>query len=255
MDVLEEEPPFEAIVMIAGTTVDEIIQESIEKIKIFEKYLLHNKLFWTEEYIKIILEHYLNCFWYFKEERLEIAAHMLKLGQFLFYNFGCKLKFDGKYYYTDCPNILLHKDYGFSLRGREQYKCSICRKDIIECDHISNNVYNDVICINIDGKCNICFEDFGKCNHIENERYDNVKAIKIVHVIDLITFDLVKDPDMVFTRITKIPFSKNYILKGLKKDEYFHEFEYGKTSLSCDHCHYSSGYNPKRTKSLFKRNK
>ena len=96
-------------------------------------------------------------------------------------------------------------------------------------------------------------KDFGKCIHVENEKYDNIRAIKIVHVIDLITFDLVKEPDMVFTRITKIPFSKNYMLKELKKDEYFHEFEYGKISLFCNHCHYSKGYNPKRSELLFKK--
>ena len=82
MDILKDSPPFEAIMMIAGTTIDEIIQESVEKIKIFEKYMVDNHIFCTEDYIKIILENYLNYLCYFKVQSVDIAEKVgLKTGE------------------------------------------------------------------------------------------------------------------------------------------------------------------------------
>lgn len=250
MELLNE-PPIEAIMMILNTTPDEIARKSSERVQFFQIHILPYPTLWTKEHIRYILDEYLNCFWYYKEQRIGISETMLKLGKYLVSKSSCTLKYDGEYYYSDCPNILLHYDFGFSLRGKEQYRCSICGKDIIECDHITNYIYDNVTCININEKCNICLKDFNKCNHVENENYDNVKAIKMITLLELITFDLVKEPEMIFTRMMKKKFSKKEIIDGLKKDNYSNEFNYGISTLNCNHCNFCNGYNPKRTQLIF----
>lgn len=242
-----DQPAFEAICM---TTADpyEVAHKSYNKIKHLKENDLH---LISEDNLHLILNEFLNCFWYFIEKRLEISEIMHKIGKILCEKYECQFKFDGKNYYTDCPNILLHKDFGFSMRGTEKYICSICGQDPIECEHITNYSYNEVVCTNISGVCNICLGTFGGCIHQENEKYDNIIAKRIVSEIDLVTFDLVKNPEMVYTRITKIPYSKEYILNSLKDDYEFNQFKYGVSPLFCLHCVECKGYDPKKNDNLF----
>ncbi|HBD95011.1 MAG TPA: hypothetical protein DC057_12660 [Spirochaetia bacterium] len=177
---------------------------------------------------------------------------MHDIGVYLCKNYDCKSKFDGEFYYTECPNILLHNDFGFSLRGIEKLTCSICGKEPLECEHITNQKYDNVICIKINDLCNICLEPIGKCNHILGNEYNNVEMTNIVTDLKIITFDLVKDPEMVFTRITKQRFSKSMVTEELSKEKGAETFEYGKSDMHCLHCIICQGYEPSRSDILFK---
>lgn len=66
----------------------------------------------------------------------------------------------------------------------------------------------------------------------------------MVSDLEIITFDLVKEPEMVFSRIIEIPYSKEFIKKGLANDPNLKEFEYGVSVLDCNHCIDCKGYNP-----------
>ena len=54
-----------------------------------------------------------------------------------------------------------------------------------------------------------------------------------------------------YTRVTKIPYSKEFILKSLENDFEFKKFKYGKSPLFCTHCSECNGYNPKKADLLF----
>lgn len=206
-----------------------------------------------ENTLRIVLEKYLTCFWYYKDIRKDISRVMHNIGVYLCKHYKCKSKFDGEYYYTECPNILLHNDFGFSLRGIEKIACSICGKEPLECEHITNQKYNKVKCLNVNNLCNICLEPIGKCKHVIGNEYNNVEMTNIVVDLKIITFDLVKDPEMVFTRITKQNFSKDQIMSELSKEENLENFEYGKSDLYCLHCVKCQGYEPGKSDILFKK--
>ncbi|WP_340609703.1 hypothetical protein [Xenorhabdus bharatensis] len=155
------------------------------------------------------------------------------------------------YYYTDCPNMLLHKDFGFSLRGFEKYSCSICNEDPVDCDHRTGQQYNDIKCESFDGRCNICCGDIEKCDHSIGEPYDNVKTIKVVSELKLITFDLVKDPEFVFARILEIQYSKKQILDMLANAPNRERFLYGESYINCNPCTTCKGYDPSVLEKIF----
>ncbi|MDX1808196.1 MAG: hypothetical protein R3331_01520 [Sulfurospirillaceae bacterium] len=247
-----EQPAFEAIMMIINSdSPPKVAQDSSIKVNALIEKINNKKSDDVKKDLQSVLKEYLNCFWFYRDKRVEISKKMHKIGEILCEKYECQCKFDGENYYSDCPNILLHHDFGFSMRGTEKYLCSICGKEPLECEHITNNIYNEVTCNSIDGTCNICLRNFEECDHIENEKYNNVVATKIVHEIDLVTFDVVKDPEMVYTRITKIPYSKELILESLKNDFEFNKFTYGESPLFCLHCVQCSGYDPKKTELLF----
>jgi hypothetical protein len=248
----DEFPSFEATLMIAGGAKPDLIAKKswrsafalINGVKREES--LHPELD-----IRIALSELLNCFWYFQDQREYIAELMHKIGFYLCENYQCQFKFEGNSYYTDCPNMLLHQDYGFSLRGFEEYACSICGEDPIDCEHITGHHYDNIECQIINSSCNICREDIDACKHDIGKSYDNVEAIKIVTDLEIVTFDIVKEPEMAFTRINKIPYTKDTVLKSLHSDPEYADFIYGESPLYCLHCTDCKGYNPEKNSQLF----
>ncbi|TWA98107.1 hypothetical protein [Gluconacetobacter diazotrophicus] len=201
--------------------------------------------------IRSALDDLLKVFWFDIASRTQIARVMHTLGKFLLENYGCALGFKDGCYFTSCPNLLLHHDYGFSLRALEKYKCSICNEDPIDCDHRTGRMYRNITCHEFDNRCNICCSDIDKCGHILGNTYDDIEAIKIVIVVDLITFDLVKEPEFVFSRVLEITYPKEYILNSINNDPDIEEFSYGESKIFCDHCLSCNGYDPQRTSALF----
>ena len=199
------------------------------------------------------LELLLKVFWVRLNERTYIAEQMHDIGRFLSENYGCALGFKNGYYYTSCPNMLLHQDYGFSLRGFQKHKCSICNEDPIDCDHRTGRKYNNIKCREFNGRCNICCGHIhvGLCNHTLNEVYDDVKAVKLVTDLEIITFDVVKEPESVFARIVEIPYPRKYIFDALKKTSDTSCFLYGETVIDCSHCLSCKGYDPIKNSGLF----
>jgi len=223
-----------------------------------DEYLAKKSLDEASEMIKVqkhseiqmrkILELYLDAFWVFKDIRIKLSKTMHDIGRELCEIYSCKYKFDKvkNKYYSDCPNRICHCDFGYSFRGTEKYKCSICGKPIIDCEHITGEIYNNIECKKID---DICGED--QCKHIVGEKYDGVQAVKIVCDVELVTFDVVEEPEMAFARVKKIYFERDDIEKELQKD--IEIFKYGKSDLYCDHCLQCSGYKLKQYSKLFDR--
>lgn len=218
-------PAFKATLMIAGDhNPHDIAQEAWESANKLLTRFENNQCLYPELDLRASLKKMLLAFWYYRDNRIEISERMHRVGVYLAKNFNCEFKFNGENYYTDCPNMLLHKDFGFSLRALEEYVCSICGKDPIDCEHRTGKVYN------------------------------GIEAKKVISIIELIAFDLVREPEMIFTRINEIPYSKEYIVNGLKNDPNFGEFEYGITPIDCHHCLSCKGYDPSASDSLFERN-
>lgn len=204
------------------------------------------KLTSSEAELRRALELLLNVFWINRDLRIPISRQMHSIGEVLHENYGCALEFEDGFYFTRCPNMLLHRDFGFSMRGFEKYKCSICDMDPVDCDHRNGRKYSSIECRRFGKRCNICCDENLSCDHQLGEIYDDVEALKVVYDMEIITFDVVKEPEFAISRITKIPFSKQYIAKGVSGDPnsgvFF--FVYGSTILNCDHCVSCTGYDP-----------
>lgn len=233
---------FEAVLMTFNKESDESIakkclyqaQEIIENIK------QKNGRF-EEKELREALELYLKAFWGLPELRESLSWNMHEIGKTLRKLNLCELKFNGieEKYYTTCPCILLHNDYGFSLRGTEKYRCSICGKQTIDCEHITGCNYDNVVCARSDNLCNICGES--DCEHIEGNHYNEVMAFDIVYDVNVITFDMVHTPKMAFARTSKIYYEKDKIFAQANE---IHNFIYG-MALNCDHCIICEGYDKK----------
>ena len=133
-----ESTTFQAILAIAGNQdPSKIAIASLQFANTIVAKFNEGKLDNEKDELETALNEYLKAFWFFKNQRVHIAKTMHQIGKYLCKQYGCRFKFDGKNYYTDCPNILLHCDFGFSLRGIEKYICSICGNDALECEHIT----------------------------------------------------------------------------------------------------------------------
>jgi hypothetical protein len=198
----------------------------------------------SETELRHALEMLLNVFWIHKDLRIPISKQMHSIGKVLHENYGCALEFEKGFYFTKCPNILLHRDFGFSMRGFEKYKCSICDMDPVDCDHRSGRRYSGIECKKFGERCNICRDENSSCDHHLGEIYDDVETVKIVYDMEIITFDVVKEPDFATSRVTKIPFSKQHIAKSISGDPNSEAFLYGSTILNCDHCISCTEYDP-----------
>ncbi|MGM7881149.1 hypothetical protein [Pectobacterium versatile] len=162
----------------------------------------------SEAELREALELYEKCFWFYIERRDEIFNIMHKIGHHLREKYGCAFDFceNRSQYYSKCPNHLIQFEFGFSLRAIEEPVCSICGKNPIECDHLTGEIY------------------------------DGVEAKTYNRLVDIITADRVKEPEMPFARIRERLFPRESIVKGLSQDPIIGNLYYGKAVLNCDHC-------------------
>jgi len=191
----------------------------------------------SNKILKESLENYLTAFWVLKAQRDDITSRMHELGKIIHNRFGCRFKFNGTDYYSDCPVDLSHIDFGLSWGGEESIICSICGEDPIDCDHIPGRKYNHIACEVIRGGCNICWEKSG-CQHILGEYYDNVEAIGIAIDMKPTHVAIVSDPACPSARVQARPVSKediSIIIKNWPKKER-RNFAYGISPLYCHHC-------------------
>lgn len=246
---------FETVLMTFHSKSDECIaKESLEKAnELIAKFNVTQVR--TEEDLRLAMKLFLDAFWVFKDIRKEISKVIHKLGLTLEQDYKCKYHFDQdkQEYYTICPAILLHNDFGFSMRGSEKYKCSICGLPIIECEHITGEYYDDVTCKKTENLCNICRKE--NCDeHIEGNQYNHVVAVKIVYDINIVTFDIVKDPEMKFSRMSKIYLPRNEVEKSIHSDDK-QMFVYGESNIYCHHCTQCKRYIPTRFDEMFDKDK
>ncbi len=249
---------FESVLMTFYDKSDEQIAyerlvEANEELK-----AIKNGVACTEESIKALMKKFLDAFWVYKAYDLniamDIAINIHSLGYILATSYGCKWIFDtkGKTYYMACPAMLLHCDFGFSIRAFVKFKCSICGKPVLECNHLTGDYYDDVECwYDKNGECNICGQINCKSHNVR-KRYDHVKAYKIPYDLKLITFDMVPNPKMKYARVTKIHYSEDDIMEFLSTSDR-DEFVFGKSELYCSHCMICEGFKPGVYDSLFQR--
>ena len=248
---------FESTLMTFNEKSDQQIAiENFQKANEYAKLLNQGQPF-TEESLREFMKQCLDVFWVFSNLRKDMAYNIHIAGETLNRNFSCKLEYDKekKLYFSSCPAILLHYDFGFSLRALAEYKCSVCGKPVLDldCDHITGDFYDDVECRTEDGLCNICGKE--NCQvHIPGKKYNHVQAFQIAYNVELITFDLVRDPEMKFARVTKVYYSDDMIKQGMTDDE-FENFNYGVSELYCNHCSTCKGYQENLFDSLFLRDK
>ncbi len=251
-NVIEDQPAFKAKLMsFEESNPSEIAKECFESAHELINRVENGYSLNPELDLRAALKKYLNVFWFLKNERVAISQRMHDIGRYLARNYLCEFGFKDGHYYTECPNLLLHQDYGFSLRGFEKYKCSICSIDPIDCDHRTGRRYQDIECKAFDKRCNVCLDNIEICNHSLGELYNDVEAIKVVSDLEIITFDLVKEPEFVFSRVIEIPYSKKFILDGLANDSNLGDFVYGRTVVDCNHCLTCKGYDQKASEKLF----
>lgn len=242
---------FEAILATFDKKSDEYKAfESLIKANDMSKAIEKGKMY-SEEELRLLMNMYLDAFWIYEKLRGDLSNNIHSIGAFLEQKYECQYFFDANQqkYFHECPAMLLHHDIGFSMRGSEKYKCSICGLPIMECEHISEEYYDDVICKVIDGNCNICGEHNCK-KHIVGIKYNQVLATKIVYDVNLVTFDIVEDPEMKFARIKKVYLSEEDVKNGLGEDDR-DLFIYGVSILYCHHCSQCQGYTPQRFHHLF----
>ncbi|KAB1859950.1 hypothetical protein F4W09_02170 [Acinetobacter tandoii] len=203
-----------------------------------------------EFYLRRSLDHLLNCFWYYQNSRVGLSILMHAIGRYLNINHGCPIDQNIGYHRTQCPNMLLHLDFGFSIRAKEKYICSICLSDPLDCIHRAGRIYDDVKCQYFMNQCNICGEAKDNCKHVENILYNQVLASNIVSAMDIITWDIVSEPLDVFTRIYDKPIYPDEIYKehyGVNWKDF-----YGNLPLNCDHCLTCHKYDPNKNKKIKK---
>ncbi len=244
---------FESVLMTFNEKSDEQIAiESLLKANEYAK-LLNEGQSATEDSLKQLMKQYLDVFWVFQDLRQHMAYNIHVIGKMLHKYFSCKVEYDKeeKLYFSSCPAILLHYDFGFSLRALEKYKCSICGKPIIDCDHMTGDFYDNVECRIENGICNICGRKDCK-EHILGNHYDHVQAAQIPYDVELITFDIVHDPEMKFARVTKAFYSYDMIKENMISKDDARDFVYGESDLYCNHCLQCKGYDPEVFASFFK---
>lgn len=167
----------------------------------------------TERDLREVLELYEKCFWFYPEQRNSLSQLMHDIGKYLRKRYGCALKYckDRELYYSTCPNHLIKFDFGFSLRTIEEHVCSICGKPPIECDHLTGEVY------------------------------DGVEAKTRHKVVDMITADWVKEPEMPFARVREKLIPREQVEKALGTDPIIKKLAYGNAILNCDDCLQNQG--------------
>lgn len=137
------------------------------------------------------------------EENESYKNELMSMGIFVNDNFRCQIKIENNQCIFDCPILLLNVR-GQNFGGLVKIECSICNKDIFECDHIIGRNY--------DGKT----------------ATGTAKELKIDHVA------FVKNPLDPRCAVSQINESLDTILKQKNIDK--NKFIPNKTPLYCDCC-------------------
>jgi hypothetical protein len=176
---------------------------------------------------------YLRNAYHLSSEDPKISVLLHQSGKFIHDNFGCQVRMEGTTYYEECPVLLSHVKYGFSVGGSAISICSICGKDPWECEHIKGFKYDGVIAKKISGYCNICGQE--ACDHQLGEIYNNAEAVHIITEMKLDHVSLVERPANPLARITMYTLGPEDILKALPDSEKA-SFKPGVTVIHCHHC-------------------
>lgn len=159
----------------------------------------------------------------------DILEELHRVGRVVHDEFGCQVTFRGNQYWKDCPVVLSHVPFGFSIGGSATKRCSICGQDPLDCTHIRGKEYENVRCSKQFCGCNICFRE--KCEHVAGEFYNKVQARHIITKMDLDHVAIVSKPADPDACMTTISIDKQQILSEVDSLR----LEWGQTAY-CNHC-------------------
>lgn len=186
----------------------------------------------AEETMRTSLQNLRNAF-HIAADEPELGILLHQRGKIIHDIFGCRLKMAGNTYYEECPVILSHAKYGFSIGGSADEICNICGLDPWDCEHIRGYKHNGVVARKISNVCNICLRE--NCNHLVGKIYDNVEVVHIITKIKLDHVSLVENPAEPLARILKYTLGPDDINKLLPDSEKS-QFVPGMTIIHCHHC-------------------
>jgi hypothetical protein len=84
--------------------------------------------------------------------------------------YGCPIHFRDDDYRTECLTVLAHQRFGASAGLVTEFECSICGRQVEDCDHLGDEFY-EVIAAHADGgRCSVC--DSEECEHEMGQVYE-----------------------------------------------------------------------------------
>jgi len=192
-------------VVIRNNFINELLLKARDKIK-DSNHLPISPVELRKEYFKAF-EYYKTAYFASCREKSifsEMAKHGFKLAN---YNV-CFYTFKEDNYYIECP-LFLSRLKGISIGAQFEYKCSICGKELLDCNHIAGQLYDNVVCTKENEICNICLKN--NCNHIIGETYNSVEALNNVTKMAFDHIALVSNPELPDTGIMSMQIDRKFI--------------------------------------------
>ncbi len=81
--------------------------------------------------------------------------------------FGCDVEYSEGSYWDSCPLSLMHRRSGLSIGFTATQLCSLCGKDLDECEHMLDTRYQLRVRHTPDGSCNACGRR--SCSHTDGQ--------------------------------------------------------------------------------------
>lgn len=159
----------------------------------------------------------------------EDEAHRLmdQAGTWVRETFGCQLTRSGTKYSQTCPVALAHNRIGMSIGGTAKRLCSLCGKDLSECEHMPGTSYLVPGGTSSLGWCRVCLQE--SCEHTPDQTH-RVPVIGIIKQMDLVEVSLVPKPAQPEARIMERSIPVSELIEALG-DEFVPGDE-----VSCDAC-------------------
>ncbi len=125
------------------------------------------------------------------------------IGAFVAANFGCAHELSEGLWFTRCPVVLVHLRVGLSVGFTATRVCSICRLDIMECDHILGRQYAVGGGQDAEGICRVC-AIVGCREHREGVTYPVTAHPLVISVDELREISLVPRPRDPLARVQAV---------------------------------------------------
>lgn len=95
--------------------------------------------------------------------------------------YGCPIHYRDDDYRTECLTVLAHQRFGASAGLITEFECTVCGRQVEDCDHISGEVYEVEAWRFEDGKCSVC--DSEECEHEVGQVYETRAYARAKNII------------------------------------------------------------------------
>jgi hypothetical protein len=173
------------------------------------------------------------AFWNAEDSELEepLHAEMHRYGEHKRRSFGCFLTYEDGHYSQRCPIAIAHKRFGTSIGFTAKSRiCSICGKELADCEHLPDELYEVAGGIGPAGVCPVCTNS--ECTDHSPEKRYRVGVVGIVRELELHEISIVRKPAQPEARFTSLPVSTEDLQEALGSS-----FVPG-MPVSCDKCLY-----------------